>query len=167
MTIYIGIDPGVTGAIALTDSLRSHDQVHDMPTFISKGGKTRLDVPALHDMFADIARGYQDYKIECCVEQVSAAPGQGVSSAFNFGRTFGVIEAMCVAHGFKTTYVTPVAWKRFWNLPGGDKDAALALARQKFPYLADTRLTRKKDHGRAEALLIAYYAYLYPLTKKD
>lgn len=90
------------------------------------------------------------------IEKVGSMPKQGVSSTFKFGRSYGEIIGVVAAHKLRMDFVPPGVWKRTFGL-SKDKDASRLKAMELFPQLRD-RLTRKKDHNRAEALLIAEYA---------
>ena len=148
--ILIGVDPGITGAIAI---ISGRDiVVHDMPTAIT--GKTRKRSEILPGQLRIILDSYDPAECVCYVEQVSAMPGQGVSSMFGFGTSFGIILGLMAGMRIRTEMVTPQAWKRHHGLIGTDKDAARALASRLFP---GASLARKKDTGRADALLIAAY----------
>lgn len=149
--ICIGIDPGVTGAVAvLRDGIEPIDVI-DMPT-VGRGAKGRQTVNAA--ALADFLRPYADGV--AAIEQVSAMPGQGVSSTFRFGESFGAAQGVLAALRIRTLRPTPQTWKRHHTLIGKDKDAARALAIDLFP---DASLARKRDVGRADALLIAAWAH--------
>ena len=83
-------------------------------------------------------------------------PRQGVASGFKYGRAVGAIEAALALCAIPTEIIEPAVWKRYWHLPGKDKEAARQKALQLFPG-AHAMLARKRDHGRAEAMLIALY----------
>lgn len=144
----IGIDPGITGAI----SLLSGDlfvAVVDMPTMVN-GKKNMVNA-------AELAKILSDYKSNNAViylERVSAMPGQGVCACFNFGVSFGIIQGIAGALQIPMILVTPQSWKKRAGLIGKDKDAARTLAQQLYPAAT---LGRKKDIGRADAILIARY----------
>ena len=142
----VGIDPGITGAVALVGD--GFLAVEDMPT-VGAHKKRVVDSLAL----AEILRGWQP--THTLIERVHAMPKQGVSSTFRFGQTLGRIEAVVSLTGGPVYYVTPAKWKRHFGL-GRDKEDARRLAIERYPHIAD-RLHRKKDHGRAEALLLATY----------
>ena len=146
--ITIGIDPGNTGAIAVIDDTNSVVELHDMP-LMANGKKQQVNPAALAEMLAPW-RGYAVVR----VERVSAMPGQGVSSMFNFGMGFGVIQGVVAALGMPVELVTPQSWKKKANLIGKDKDNARTLAQQLYP---SASLARKKDIGRADAILIARF----------
>ena len=146
----IGIDPGLTGAIAIyrEDGI----ELHDMPTSAKTAGKgQQLNLAALHDLL----RGLDG---EVWIEQVGPMPGQGSVSTWGFGRTVGQIEGVVATLGLPILYVTPQRWKKPLGLIGRDKDSARTLAIQRFPAVAGM-LGRKKDGGRADALLIAYHGW--------
>lgn len=149
---YIGFDPGLTGGIAIltdTDAV-----VHDMPVSGKVSGKAGNEVNA--HALAEIVRGALGEKTIAFVEKVSSMPGQGVASTYAFGEGAGVIRGVLGALGVQMEYVTPQRWKKAAGLIGTDKDQARTLAIRSFPSLADS-LKRKKDIGRADALLIAKY----------
>jgi crossover junction endodeoxyribonuclease RuvC len=146
----VGVDPGLTGAIALLRD-GEYAEVYDIPTMgRGKGTKQQVNCAELTCIIRSCP--------PCPVffESVGSMPGQGVSSTFNFGRTVGAIEATFVALGFPINYVTPQVWKRAHGLLGSDKDAARTKAIQQFP---GAPLARKRDIGRADALLMAQWGW--------
>lgn len=150
--MIVGIDPGFSGAIALLNPFTRYLEVHDMPVLPNKTSKTVLDFTRLVGLLVP-PRGVRTVAM---VEQVSAMPGQGVSSMFRFGQCLGAIEATVHGHGYEVYYATPSKWKKHFGL-SSDKDTSRGLAKQRFPaqaYLFD----RKMDDGRAEAALLALYA---------
>ncbi len=153
----IGIDPGLMGAIALLDGGRAR-KVWDMPVVTEGRGKGVCAA-----LLADILTEAQDLASErpqVILERVGARPGQGVSSMFSFGRAAGIAEGVAAALRLPTQRVTPDTWKRRARLTGKDKDAGRALAIALFPEVA-AELARKRDGGRADALLLAYYGIEY------
>ena len=94
--------------------------------------------------------------ISVVVEQVSAMPGQGVTSMFNFGQSFGVIKGICSAMELPIYYVRPAKWKKYFNLINSEKDASRTKAIEMFPKISH-KLSRKKDNNKAEAILIAQF----------
>lgn len=147
-----GIDPGLGGGIALIDSghsgLSRDVKVTDLP--ISRD-KTLSWTDGL--LLAEQFRIYAPERL--VVERVSAHPGQGVTSCFHFGMTYGSILSVAESMHIPLHFVTPVVWKKHFMLPGGkDKKASLQYARSKFP---DANLSLAKHHNRAEALLIALW----------
>ena len=156
--IVIGIDPGLDGAIAAVaaDSLTTGTYlVEDMPTvLLGKTGRRMVAVQVLADLFWRLVDAGAE-RPHVVIENVHAMPRQGVASMFSMGRTLGAIEGVAGALKSPIHYVEPRAWKRYYNI-GSDKEESRAVALQRFPGLA-AALARKKDHGRAEALLITRY----------
>jgi crossover junction endodeoxyribonuclease RuvC len=152
MTIYIGIDPGFSGAVAFLCSRTFLLAVHDMPVAANTKGKTEINLHALFDMLApeDDATPGVAY-----IEQVAAMRGQGVSSMFRFGQGYGATQMAIVGNGHAMMPVTPQRWKKHFGLTS-DKGGSRLLASQRFPNNAD-QFRRVKDDGRAEAALIALY----------
>jgi crossover junction endodeoxyribonuclease RuvC len=153
LTIIAGIDPGLSGAVAFLDAATGVVvEIADMPTLaLSRAGKNKreLDAYALARLIGD-RRPSHAY-----VEMVGALPGQGVSSVFAFGKSFGVVIGVLAALSVPYTLVAPAVWKRALSVPAA-KDGARARASQLLPAAADHWM-RVRDHGRGEAALIAYY----------
>lgn len=152
MTRYLGIDPGISGALALIGD-QDGIEVHDMPT-IEIRGKRRPDLPALRDILIDI--GPVDLVV---VEQVQGVQGSGATSAFNFGHGAGAIEMALVVLERPTQYVTPQRWTKDMGV-GSDKGAHRRAAQRLFPDRASL-FQRVKDDGRADAALLAYWGWRY------
>lgn len=161
MSIFVGIDPGMTGAIGIIDVAENSITTWDMPLVKARNGKNLLNIPALADMLRIVqgkmhnaqwkeGAGAEPIKLEA----VHAMPKQGVTSSFNFGMGYGAIQGVIQTLGMPMQLVTPQKWKRAAGLIGADKDYARTLALQLWP---DADLDRKKDIGRADALLIARY----------
>jgi crossover junction endodeoxyribonuclease RuvC len=150
----IGIDPGITGAIAIIDD--DGVSVVDTPTIeVQKGGKGKMSkTEFLPSEMAEILREAGPGHI--FIEAVHAMPGQGVTSMFGFGVGYGVWLGIIAALNLPHTKVTPQAWKKEIMKGMPDKDASRIRAQEMFPELTGL-LARKKDHGRADALLIAAY----------
>lgn len=164
---FVGVDPGASGAIAVYvpvpgggDDLhnRGNVVVVDMPA-LEIAGKRRLDLYALAGLVKMITSDYQ--VVRAAVEDVHAMPKQGVSSSFAFGFAAGAIQAALAAYKVSMVLVRPVVWKKYYNLPKGDKDAARRQASRLFPNQCPV-WARKKDHGRAESSLLAYYNWKHP-----
>ena len=149
-SIIVGIDPGQTGAIAFLDTFGSID-VHDMPTYPNKKGKTDLNLYEIGSILKPRTGGRRI----AVIEQVHAMPKQGISSAFRFGEGYGALQMALMGHGYELNYVTPTQWKRHFGL-NRNKGLSRGLATQRFPGSASS-FTRVKDDGRAEASLIALY----------
>lgn len=149
--MIVGVDPGVTGAVAfLYDS--GEAQLFDIPVRQRFGGKYRqIDAQELAGLFLAFHVPPLAY-----VEEVHAMPKQGVTSTFGLGQSAGIIEGVLAALDIVVIHSKPQIWKKHFNLIRAEKDASRLLAIRLYPKLA-TQLSRKKDHGRAEALLIARY----------
>lgn len=144
----IGIDPGLSGGIALYDN--GDYWTNDMPVFMierNRRKKRDIDIPNLVVLLKSADHAF--------VEQVGAMPKQGVSSTFAFGKGYGIILGILGALEIPVTLVTPQRWKKALGVPKG-KDAARMRASQLLPGCADQWPLKKHD-GRAEAAMIAYY----------
>ena len=148
----IAIDPGITGAVARISQGGAYE-VHDLPVMAKGKGsskvKNQVDPAGLRRLLEPYYRDWETV----CIERIASMPGQGVASMFSMGDTFGCIRGVCAAMGFRVEIITPQSWKKHYKL-GKDKEVVRAKAIELFP---DAPLSRKKDHNRAEALLIANY----------
>lgn len=152
MTLYVGIDPGLSGAVAVLDADGNVEDLFDLPVTAKAHGKgNQLSCSELAGMMSPLRNA------KVTVERVNAMPKQGVVSVFGFGFTAGAIEGIVCALGMPLRYATPQEWKREFGLVGKDKDASRTLCIQMWPRWAH-KLDRKKDNGRSDALLIAEYA---------
>jgi crossover junction endodeoxyribonuclease RuvC len=150
----VGIDPGITGAIAiLNDELRCISIV-DMPIMPLGLKRQQVNPAGLHSIL-DFAPSPMDVTIY--LEQVASMPHQGVGSMFNFGMSYGMIQGICAAMSLSLILVRPATWKKAASLIGKPKDAARTLAQQLYP---EVDLSLKKHIGRADALLIARFGFL-------
>lgn len=148
----IGIDPGAAGAVAILEPDGSLVQVFDMPSVeVVVGGKAKRRVSP--EMLAAELRMFNVAGTTAVVEQVSAMPGQGVSSMFAFGQAYGLALGVLAGMTIPARTVTPASWKRAMKLNTG-KDAARAEAARRWPQHA-AEFKRVKDDGKAEAALIA------------
>ena len=148
MTVTIGIDPGIAGAIAVVNAA-NEVLVWDMPT-IEVRGKRRISAVHLRDLLVDIGPA-----LMVVVEDVQGVQGSGATSAFAFGRGCGVIEGILVALQRPTTYVRPQEWTKALGV-GSDKGAHRQAAQRLWPFDADL-FSRVKDDGRADAALLAWH----------
>lgn len=148
----IGIDPGLSGAIAIISP--ENLKIFDMPTMtVERNGKSKRQVSASE--LAEMLYLYSGRDCHVYVEKVSAMAGQGVTSVFSFGRSFGMIEGILAAFKLPVTFVPPATWVKAVGR-GQGKDASRARAMELFPEnQADFKL--KKFDGRADAALIAYW----------
>jgi len=152
--IIIGVDPGISGAISIIENKKILE-VYDTPTMIDgKKNKRQINSAQLTNIIK--ARLNDDKEVVVIVEQVNAMPGQGVTSMFNFGQSFGVIKGICAALGLPIHFVRPTKWKKHFNLIKTNKDASRTKVIEVYPEIAD-KLHRKKDSNRADAILIALY----------
>ena len=160
--LIIGIDPGLTGACAILDEKENFINIIDVPTMAgyNKGAfiKNCVNSKALFDLLSPYPNAY------VCIEQVSSMPRDGAASAFSFGDTFGSIKAVCGCLGYELRQVLPRIWKADFNI-SSDKEEARELAIKLVPDAHDF-LKRKKDHNRAEALLIAKWLIMFALGDK-
>ena len=149
----IGIDPGLSGGIAVLDDLKIFD-MFDMP-IMSEGKKNKNQLNSAQ-LVNIIKKHIVLGKTFVIVEQVSAMPGQGVTSMFNFGQTFGSIKGICAALNLPIFYVRPAKWKKHFELINSSKDASRTKVIEMYPSISD-RLSRKKDVNKADAILIGRY----------
>ena len=150
----IGIDPGLSGGIAILDDLKIYD-IFDMP-IMSEGKKNKNQLNSAQLVNILNKHVLKKENTFVTVEQVSAMPGQGVTSMFNFGQTFGSIKGICAALGLPIFYVRPAKWKKHFELINSSKDASRTKVIEMYPSIS-SRLTKKKDVNKADAILIARY----------
>ena len=156
--LIIGIDPGITGSICFFEDGKIIDVV-EMPS-MAEGKKNKKQGNGAQ-IFHEISLKIKDIKkeeIKVVIEQVSAMPGQGVTSMFNFGQSFGILKGICSAMQLPMYFVRPVKWKKYFNLINSEKDASRTKAIEVFPYFS-SELSRKKDSNKADAILIASFYY--------
>ena len=149
-----GIDPGLSGAIAILEDDKVLDVV-DIPV-MSEGKKNKKQLNSAH-LAQYIENNILDVnKTIVVVEQVNAMPGQGVTSMFNFGQSFGILKGICSAMQLPIYFVRPAKWKKYFNLINSEKDASRTRAIEIFPYFS-SNLSKKKDSNKADAILLASY----------
>ena len=148
--IYIGIDPGKNGGIAVIREMNSKPGIIDRLVVKSYSEEHLIEL-------LDYARGKMDNP-RCVLEKVNAMPGQGVVSMFNFGQNFGFIQGVLKAYGIPYELVTPQKWKKEFSVTS-DKNTSIEVCKRLFPNVNLKATERcKKDHdGMAEALLMAEY----------
>ena len=152
MTVYIGIDQGLTGAIAFLG--KGWDRVLDCPVAKARKGHD-FQVPLMVDLLDSLLDEHNVGAMVAAIEQGIAMPRQSSSSTFKTGRGIGLWEMALAARGIRYEFVTPQRWKKALGIPkGADKNESRVVAQRLFPDLAD-QLARVKDDGRADALLIA------------
>ena len=150
----IGIDPGLSGGIAILDDLKIYD-IFDMP-IMSEGKKNKNQLNSAQLVNIINKHVLKKENTFVIVEQVSAMPGQGVTSMFNFGQTFGSIKGICAALNLPIFFVRPAKWKKHFDLINSSKDASRTKVIEMYPSISP-RLTKKKDVNKADAILIARY----------
>ena len=156
--LIIGIDPGITGSICFFQDGKITDVI-EMPN-MPEGKKNKKQVNGAQ-IYYEISSRINDIKredIKVIIEQVSAMPGQGVTSMFNFGQSFGILKGICSAMQLPMYFVRPTKWKKYFNLINSEKDASRTKAIEVFPYFS-SELSRKKDSNKADAILIASFYY--------
>jgi len=152
--IIFGVDPGVSGAISVLEN-KKIIEVYEMPTMIDgKKNKKQINGSQVANIIKERLNG--DNEIIVVVEHVNAMPGQGVTSMFNFGQSFGVIKGICSALSLPIYFVRPSKWKRHFNLIKTNKDASRTKVIETYPEIS-SKLYRKKDSNKADAILIARY----------
>ena len=152
--IIIGIDPGVSGAICiLTDGKIT--AIYEMPTMID-GKKNKKQVNGAEVTNIINKELVNEKDINVVIEHVSAMPGQGVTSMFNFGQSFGVLKGICAALKLPVHFIRPVKWKKHFNLINTEKDASRTKVIEVFPYIS-SKISKKKDANKADAILIARF----------
>jgi len=150
----IGIDPGLSGGIAILEDNKVKE-IFDMPVMPDgKKNKRQLNNAFLAQLIKENIENIEDTIM--VVEQVNAMPGQGVTSMFNFGQTFGAIKGICAALGLPIFLVRPSKWKKHFELINSSKDASRTKAIEMYPLIAE-KLSKKKDVNKSDAILIARY----------
>ena len=154
--IIFGIDPGVSGAISILEN-KKVIEVFDMPTMIDgKKNKKQVNGAQVTNIIKERLDSEKEKEIAVVVEHVNAMPGQGVTSMFNFGQSFGVIKGICSALSLPIYFVRPIKWKKHFNLIKTNKDASRTKVIEVYPEIS-SKLSRKKDSNKADAILIARY----------
>ena len=150
----IGIDPGLSGAIAILENNKVLN-IFDIPVMSEgKKNKRQLNSALLVDLLKENIN--QEEEVAVVVEQVNAMPGQGVTSMFNFGQTFGALKGICAALELPIFFVRPSRWKKHFELINSSKDASRTKAIEMYPKLS-SQLSKKKDVNKSDAILIARF----------
>ena len=156
--LVIGIDPGISGSICFFQDGKIIDVV-EMPTMIEgKKNKKQVNGSQIFNEISERIKKIDKKDIKVIIEQVSAMPGQGVTSMFNFGQSYGILKGICSAMQLPMYFVRPAKWKKYFNLINSEKDASRTKAIEVFPYFS-SELSRKKDSNKADAILIASFYY--------
>ena len=163
--LIIGIDPGISGSICFFEDGNILDVV-EMPT-MAEGKKNKRQVNGAQ-IFNEISKRVdkaEKQNVRVVIEQVSAMPGQGVTSMFNFGQSFGILKGICSAMQLPMYFIRPAKWKKYFGLIKSEKDASRTKAIEMFPYFS-SQLSKKKDSNKADAMLIAsFYHETYKLEE--
>ena len=150
----VGIDPGLSGAIAIIEDNKVVG-IFDMPVMAEgKKNKRQLNSAQLVNIIKDNIK--MNEEIVVIVEQVNAMPGQGVTSMFNFGQTFGAIKGVCAALKLPIFFVRPSKWKKHFKLINSSKDSSRTKVIEMYPSLSN-QLAKKKDVNKSDAILIARF----------
>ena len=156
--LIIGIDPGISGSICFLEDGKILDVI-EMPTMTEgKKNKKQVNGSQIYNEILKRTKNFEKNKIRVVIEQVSAMPGQGVTSMFNFGQSFGILKGICSAMQLPVFFVRPAKWKKYFNLINSQKDASRTRAIEIFPYFS-SQLSKKKDSNKADAILIASFYY--------
>jgi len=152
--LIVGIDPGLSGAVGFLRN-GQYLAVADMPVVLKGSGSVKQEVSPAGIKALLREHWLPDESCAAVIERVNAMPGQGVSSVFSLGDSFGAARAVLSAGGLELSYVSPVSWKKHFKLVS-DKEQSRALAVRMFP---EAPLHLKKHDGRAEALLLARWLW--------
>ena len=163
--LIIGIDPGISGSICFLEDGKILD-VLEMPTMAEgKKNKRQVNGSQIYNEILERVSKNKEHDIRVIIEQVSAMPGQGVTSMFNFGQSFGILKGICSAMQLPMYFVRPAKWKKYFGLINSEKDASRTRAIEMFPYFS-SQLSKKKDSNKADAILIAsFYHETYKLEE--
>ena len=154
--LIIGIDPGISGAICFFKN-GEVKEILDIPNMADgKKNKRQINGPQIYNEISKRIINIPKKEVVVVIEQVSAMPGQGVTSMFNFGQSFGVLKGICSAMQLSMHFVRPAKWKKYFNLIKTEKDASRTKVIEIFPYIS-SQLSRKKDSNKADAILIASF----------
>ena len=155
--LIIGIDPGISGSICFFEDGKILEVIQMPVMTVGKKNKKQVNGAQIYNEFLKRINT-KNYEIRVVIEQVSAMPGQGVTSMFNFGQSFGILKGICSAMQLPMFFVRPAKWKKYFNLINSQKDASRTRAIEIFPYFSK-HLAKKKDSNKADAILIASFYY--------
>ena len=162
--LIIGIDPGISGSICFFEDGKIIDVI-EMPTMTEgKKNKKQVNGSQIYNEISKRISKFENHEIRVIIEQVSAMPGQGVTSMFNFGQSFGILKGICSSMQLPMYFVRPAKWKKYFNLLNSQKDASRTKAIEIFPYFSH-QLSKKKDSNKADAILIS--SFYYETYKKE
>ena len=141
--LIIGIDPGISGSICFFGDGKIIDII-EMPTMAEgKKNKRQVNGSQIYNEISKRVKNFDKQNIRVIIEQVSAMPGQGVTSMFNFGQSYGILKGICSAMQLPMYFVRPAKWKKYFNLINSEKDASRTKAIEIFPYFS-SHLSKKK-----------------------
>ena len=156
--LIIGIDPGISGSICFFEDGKVIDII-EMPSMAEgKKNKKQVNGSQICNEINSRIKKLNKQEIKVVIEQVSAMPGQGVTSMFNFGQSFGVLKGICSAMQLPMYFVRPAKWKKYYSLINSKKDASRTKVIEIFPYIS-TQLSKKKDSNKADAILLASFFF--------
>ena len=156
--MIIGIDPGISGSICFFEDGKIIDVI-EMPTMTDgKKNKRQVNGSQIYNEILKRINKIEKQNIRVIIEQVSAMPGQGVTSMFNFGQSFGILKGICSAMQLPMYFIRPAKWKKYFSLINSEKDASRTKAIEIFPSFS-SQLSKKKDSNKADAILIASFYY--------
>ena len=156
--LIIGIDPGISGSLCFFEDGKIIDVI-EMPVMAEgKKNKRQVNGSQIYNEIYKRTKDIEKKNIKVIIEQVSAMPGQGVTSMFNFGQSFGVLKGICSAMQLPLYFVRPAKWKKYFNLINSEKDASRTKAIEVFPYISQ-QLSKKKDANKADAILLASFFF--------
>ena len=156
--LIIGVDPGISGSICFFKEGKILSVI-EMPTMKErKKNKRQVNGAQIYNEISNRINLFEKQNIRVVIEQVSAMPGQGVTSMFNFGQSFGILKGICSAMQIPMYFVRPAKWKKYFSLINAEKDASRTKAIEMFPYFS-SQLSKKKDSNKADAILIASFYY--------
>ena len=156
--LIIGIDPGISGSICFFENGKVIDVI-EMPNMAEgKKNKKQVNGAQIYNEISTRIKKLNIKDIKVVIEQVSAMPGQGVTSMFNFGQSFGVLKGICSAMQLPMYFIRPAKWKKYFNLLNSEKDASRTKAIEIFPYIS-SQLSKKKDANKADAILLASFFF--------
>ena len=154
--LIIGIDPGISGSICFFEDGKIVDVI-EMPTMTEgKKNKRQVNGSQIYNEISKRIIKIDKKNLRVIIEQVSAMPGQGVTSMFNFGQSFGILKGICSAMQLPMYFVRPAKWKKYFGIINSEKDASRTRAIEMFPYFS-SQLSKKKDSNKADAILIASF----------
>ena len=156
--LIIGIDPGISGSICFFKDGNIIDVI-EMPTMAEgKKNKRQVNGAQIYNEICNRVNKFDKQNVRVIIEQVSAMPGQGVTSMFNFGQSFGILKGICSAMQLPVYFIRPAKWKKYFGLINSEKDASRTRAIEMFPSFS-SQLSKKKDSNKADAILIANFYY--------